>query len=252
MQIVYQDPFLVIAVKPSGVPSLPERNHAPQKDALTWLRMHVHREANLLHRLDKPTSGLLVASWDPAVFRELYAQFAQHQVEKKYWALVQGEPDFDGAELVAPISSDPPRIDPHGGKPALTIAHTIEFFRGYALVLCVPATGRMHQVRLHLAYYGFPIVGDTKYGGNPLYLSSFHPRYKPPRKKPERPLHSPESIFLHAGYLGFHHPVMQKKLTAEAALPSHFEIALRQLRRWAHRPNKNLSSSVEGPGEKLS
>ncbi|MCS7154077.1 MAG: RluA family pseudouridine synthase, partial [Bacteroidia bacterium] len=233
MQVVYQDSFLAILEKPAGIPSLPERSGPAGRDALAWARQNVHPEALLLHRLDRPTSGLLTVCWDKEIFRKLYAQFSTHQVEKKYWALVQGEPNFEAAELSAPIASDPPRIDPRRGKPALTIAHTIETFRGYALVVCVPATGRMHQVRLHLSYYGFPIVGDEMYGGKPLFLSAFHPAYKPSARHPERPLHPPEVIFLHAGYLGFIHPVEGKKLTAESALPPHFEVALRQLRKWA-------------------
>ncbi|MCS7188335.1 MAG: RluA family pseudouridine synthase [Bacteroidia bacterium] len=235
MQVVYQDAYLIAVLKPAGIPSLPERGGSKGQDALAWIRQQVHKEAHLLHRLDKPTSGILLASWEEKTFRDLYAQFAEHRVEKKYWALVQGEPSFEAAELLAPISSDPPRIDPHHGKTALTIAHTLEIFRGYALVVCIPATGRMHQVRLHLSYYGFPIVGDTKYGGKPLYLSNFHPHYKPSRKESERPLHPPESIFLHAGYLAFEHPTEKRKLTIEAALPEYFDIALKQLRRWASR-----------------
>lgn len=200
---------------------------------LTWARQHLHPAAVVLHRLDRPTSGLLTLTWDKEVFRALYAQFAHHTVEKKYWALVHGEPDFEAAELTAPIGGEPPKIDPRHGKPALTIAHTIEHFRGYALVTCVPATGRTHQVRLHLSYYGFPIVGDEKYGGRPLYLSSFRVGYKPSRRRPERPLHEEGVIFLHAGFLSFFHPLRQQKLIVEAELPSHFMIALQQLRRWA-------------------
>jgi len=236
MEIVYQDPYLVVVNKPAGMPSLPERGGPQGKDVLAWLRTHLHPEATLLHRLDKPTSGLLAATWDKALFRELYAQFSGHTVEKRYWALVEGEPDFVAAELTAPILTEPtPRVDPYRGKPALTIAHTLETFRGYALVVCVPATGRTHQVRLHLAYYGFPIVGDTAYGGRPLYLSHFHPHYKPDKRYTERPLHNPDAFFLHAGYLAFTHPVVGQKLHIEAALPKHFQVALKQLRKWAAR-----------------
>ncbi|GIV22548.1 MAG: hypothetical protein KatS3mg025_0207 [Bacteroidia bacterium] len=232
---MYRDPYLVAILKPAGTPSLPERQGASGKEALSEIRRIIHPEAHLLHRLDKPTSGILVASWDKEVFRALYEQFAAHRVEKKYWALVHGEPDFEAAELTAPIApTSPPRVDPYHGKPALTFAQTVERFRGYSLVVCVPVTGRLHQVRLHLAYYGFPIVGDTAYGGKPLFLSDFHPRYKAPAEG-ERPLHSQEVIFLHAGYLAFQHPVYQKKLTLEAAFPRHFNIALRQLRKWAAR-----------------
>ncbi len=235
MQLVYQDPSLAVIVKPAGVPSLPERSGNTEGTVLGWIRKHLHPEANLLHRLDKPTSGLLAVSWDPEAFRKLYTQFSQHQVEKKYWALVQGEADFVEAELTAPLRADPPRVDPFQGKPALTIVHTIEKYKGYTLVVCVPATGRMHQVRLHLSYYGFPIVGDRLYGGEPLYLSRFHPRYKPPRHGEERPLHGPEVIFLHAGYLRFTHPLKGYPITCEAELPDHFQVALRQLRKWAQR-----------------
>lgn len=235
MEVLYQDEWLVLVNKPAGIPSLPEREGAQGKDVLAWLRHHIHPEARLVHRLDKPTSGLLLATWDSETFRQVYAQFAEHRVEKRYWALVHGEPDFEAAELTVPLSTDPPRPDPYHGKPALTVAHTIERFRGYALVVCVPATGRTHQVRIHLSYYGFPIVGDELYGGKPLYLSTFHPRYKPPKDHPERPLHDSHYIFLHAGYLAFEHPHFKHKLTAEALLPSHFQIALRQLRKWAAR-----------------
>ncbi|MCX8112321.1 MAG: RluA family pseudouridine synthase [Bacteroidia bacterium] len=235
MEVIYRDEFLAILNKPAGTPSLPERSGPAGRDVLDWARRHLHPEAVLVHRLDRPTSGALTVSWHKDTFRALYAQFAEHQVEKKYWALVQGEPDFEAAELTAPIASDPPRIDPYRGKPALTIAHTIERYRGYALVVCIPATGRMHQVRLHLSYYGFPVVGDEAYGGRPLFLSTFRRGYKPSRRHPERPLHSAEVIFLHAGYLSFMHPVEKRQLSVEVALPSHFEIALRQLRKWALR-----------------
>lgn len=223
-------------MKPAGVPSLPERTGSTGVEVLAWARAHLHPQARLVHRLDKPTSGLLLVTWDEEAFRFLYRQFAEHTVQKKYWVLVQGEPDFDAAELQAPIAVDPPRIDPRHGKPSLTIAHTLETFRGYSLITCVPATGRTHQVRLHLSYYGFPVVGDTLYGGKPLYLSSFHPRYKPSRRREERPLHPEDVIFLHAGYLAFEHPERRALLQVEAALPEHFEVALKQLRRWAARP----------------
>ncbi|MEN3041150.1 MAG: RluA family pseudouridine synthase [Bacteroidia bacterium] len=235
MEIVYQDALLAVINKPAGIPSLPSRSGSESENILGWARAHLHPEANLLHRLDQPTSGLLVISWDKETFRALYEQFASHTVEKKYWALVQGEVEFEAAELTAPIAADPPRVDPHHGKLALTIAHTVERFRGYSLVICVPATGRMHQVRLHLSYYGFPIVGDEAYGGRPLYLSAFHRGYKSSNRHPERPLHPPYAILLHAGYLKFFHPGEGRSLTVEAALPSYFEVALRQLRKWAAR-----------------
>ena len=235
MEILYKDDFLVAIYKPAGVPSLPERSGPKGDDALAWIRQKVHPQAHLLHRLDKPTSGILLASWDKATFDAIFSQFSGHTVEKKYWALVEGQAHFDMAELNVPISPEKRRADPFEGKPALTIVHTLESFRKHTLVLCVPVTGRPHQVRIHLAYYGHPVVNDTLYGGQPLYLSSFHPRYKPDPRHPERPLHPEHIIFLHAGYLRFVHPAFGKPLTIEAAAPKYFEIGLRQLRKYGAR-----------------
>ena len=235
MEILYKDDHLVAIYKPAGVPALPERSGPKGDDALAWIRRHVHPQAHLLHRLDKPTSGILLASWDKETFDAVFAQFANHQVEKKYWAIVEGQAEFDQAELNVPISPEKRRADPFTGKPALTIAHTLERFREHTLVLCIPITGRPHQVRIHLAYYQHPIVNDALYQGQPLYLSAFHPRYKPDPRYPEKPLHPPDVIFLHAGYLRFLHPAAGKPLTLEAAAPPHFQIALRQLRKYGSR-----------------
>lgn len=233
MEILYRDDFIVAIHKPAGIPALPERSGPKGEDALAWIRQHVHPQAHLLHRLDKPTSGILLASWDEPTFKAIFDQFAHHTVEKKYWAVVQGQAQFDMAELNVPISPEKRRADPFTGKPALTIVHTLESFHKHTLVLCIPVTGRPHQVRIHLAYYGYPIVNDTLYGGEPLYLSAFHPRYKPDARYPERPLHPENIIFLHAGYLRFMHPGLEKPLTLEAAAPEYFQIALRQLRKYS-------------------
>ncbi len=233
MEILYKDDFLVAIYKPAGIPALPERSGPRGKDALAWIRQQVHPQAHLLHRLDKPTSGILLASWDKATFEAVFDQFAHHTVEKKYWAIVEGRANFDTAELNVPISPEKRKADPFAGKTALTIAHTQEHFRRHTLVLCIPITGRPHQVRIHLSYYGHPIVNDTIYGGRPLYLSSFHSRYKPDARYPEKPLHPENIIFLHAGYLRFFHPRLGKPLTLESAAPKHFQIALRQLRKYS-------------------
>ncbi len=233
VEVLYRDEFLVAVYKPAGILALPERQGSCGDDVLAWLQKHIHPKAQLLHRLDRPTSGILLATWDPLVFRQIYAQFANHTVEKKYWALVHGAVQFERAELQVPISPQKRRADPFSGKPALTLAQTIEAFRQHTLVLCRPITGRPHQVRIHLAYYGYPIVNDTRHGGQPLYLSQVHLRYKPDKRYPERPLHPPDVIFLHAGSLAFAHPGLGKTLTLEGKAPKHFEVALRQLRRYS-------------------
>ncbi|MGQ9862955.1 MAG: RluA family pseudouridine synthase [Bacteroidia bacterium] len=231
LDFLYQDAHLAVIYKPAGIAALPERD----KNRLSlWHFLHeaMGKKPYLAHRLDKPTSGILLVAWEEKTFQGLYEQFAAHQVEKRYWALVEGATDFTGQALEVPIDTEKMRADLRLGKPAQTLVHTLQNFRRHSLVLCVPVTGRIHQVRIHLSYYGHPIVGDSLYGGKGLYLSHLKPSYKAPRH-PESPLHPTEAILLHAGFVRFVHPHYHRPMTVEAALPSYFQRVLRALEKYS-------------------
>lgn len=231
MDFLYQDAHLAVVYKPAGIATLPERD----KDRLSvWHFLHTttNRKPYIVHRLDKPTSGILLVAWEEATFRELYEQFATHQVEKRYWALVEGTTDFSRDCLEVPIDVNKMRADLRHGKPAQTYVHTLQNFSRHSLVMCLPITGRIHQVRIHLSYYHHPVVGDALYGGKPLYLSHIKPGYKVTRS-PEAAMHPTKSILLHAGFIHFVHPHEKRPMTVEAALPPYFQRILKALEKYS-------------------
>lgn len=170
IQVVFVDPWLVAVVKPAGLLSQP--GLGPER-ADCLLRRLAHRwpELLLVHRLDQATSGLLLLARDPTTHRALSRAFAERQVGKTYLARVCGCPPTRGGRMEQPLarlSSRPPRYGSvpveRGGKPALTRWRLLRPGDGSSLLLLAPTTGRSHQLRVHLALLGHPILGDGLYG----------------------------------------------------------------------------------------
>ena len=172
----------------------------------------------IVHRLDLDTSGVMVVAKTEAAHARIAEAFEKRRVEKEYRALVHGAPDHDERRIDLPLGRDPKdpvrhavRLD--GGRPATTDVRTIERFGSKAaFVACHPLTGRTHQIRVHLAAAGHPILGD------PLY---------------ERGRRSPvpaARLMLHASRLVFPHPGTGEPFAVESPLPPDFEAALAELR----------------------
>jgi 23S rRNA pseudouridine1911/1915/1917 synthase len=177
------------------------------------------KRPGIVHRLDKNTSGVMVIAKSDHALRYLQDQFRERTVEKTYIALVDGLIHPAQAIIDAPIGRDPRQrkkmaVIPPGSsatsRPAQTYYSAETFFEDHTLVHCQPQTGRTHQIRVHLAFVGFPIVGDKVYG----------------RRKPSVRL---KRHFLHAAALTFRRPSDGEMMTVEAELPPELQAILDQL-----------------------
>lgn len=171
----------------------------------------------IVHRLDKDTSGLILIAKNDQAHRWLQNQFRCRQVEKTYLALVDGQPPTRRGRIEAAIGRDPAHrkkmavVPPGKGRSAISEYHTLETFSDHTLLEVHPITGRTHQIRLHLAYLGCPITGDTVYG----------------RKKASLPL---ARHFLHAARLKIQLPGEESPRVFEAPLPLDLTDTLNRLR----------------------
>jgi len=188
----------------------------------------------VIHRLDRDTSGLMILAKTEEAQRQLMQQWQEHSVEKVYLAIVRGFVSPEQGIIDMPLAktdkrSKPVAVDLRRGKQAITEYHLINQFREYALVQAKLQTGRMHQIRVHFASRGFPILCDSHYGTKePLFLSHFKKGYKPSyRKRQEKPLIS--RLALHSHKLTFNHPKTGQRVTFEKKPPKDFMSAINQL-----------------------
>jgi 23S rRNA pseudouridine1911/1915/1917 synthase len=215
LDIVFEDETLVVINKPAGLVVHPAHGHTggtlvnallaryPDLAAMSQADADSADRPGIVHRLDRDTSGLIIVARTPAALHHLRRQFKARTVEKTYLALVFGRPDAPQGLIDVPLGRNPrhrqkfaPRPD---GKPARTHYRLQADFGQYSLLEIGLETGRTHQIRVHLAWLGWPVVGDKVYGRkkNPLGL---------------------ERQFLHAWRLRFEHPGTGEMLQLEAPL----------------------------------
>ena len=222
--IAESDDFLVVN-KPPYLSTLEDRNDP--SNLLAFAREY-HAEAQVCHRLDKETSGLLVIAKTNDFYKYFSGLLEKRDVTKMYHAIVEGRHELEEVEIDKPIyiGSNRSRIDFQQGKPSLTLITTVEIFKQHTLLACMPYTGRLHQIRVHLASIGMPICGDQLYGGNPIFLSSIKKNYHQGKYQEERPLMPRFS--LHAAGLSFISPTGEN-LTFKAPYPKDMQATIRQL-----------------------
>ncbi|MCB9887770.1 MAG: RluA family pseudouridine synthase [Planctomycetes bacterium] len=227
---------LVIA-KPAGVPTVPTRDGA---DAGVHGRLHDLRpddDLRIVHRLDRDTSGCLLLAKGLQAAQHFDAAFQEGAMRKTYVALVHGVPAAPEFEVDLWLGPDPRRpgkvvasaTEQRGFRSAHTEVRVRRAYAGHALLELRPTTGRGHQLRVHLASSGHPIVGDLGYGGQPLLLSEIKTDYKLRPGVAERALVG--RMFLHAERLQFV-DVDGAAVVAEAPLPPELDTALRKLDRF--------------------
>jgi tRNA pseudouridine32 synthase / 23S rRNA pseudouridine746 synthase len=198
--VLHADEALVVAVKPAGLLAVPGRG-ADKQHCLLALLQREFADVLVVHRLDMATSGLMVFARGLPVQRTLSAAFAARKVHKRYQALVSGNVMADAGTCDLPLMADWPRrplqkVDTEHGKPSLTHWQVVGREGAFARMRLTPVTGRSHQLRVHCAACGFPIVGDALYGGEPA-----------------------ARLMLHAAHLAFAHPVQGHRLAFDSAPP---------------------------------
>ncbi len=180
LRIVYEDDAFVVVDKAPGMVVHPSRGNW-SGTVVNALQFHFDRlstvggaeRPGIVHRLDRDTTGLLIVAKDDRAHGLLGQQFEYRTIHKEYRAIVYGAPDRDSDYINVPIGFHPtirekmwvPREHYRGGKPAVTFYEVLERFDGYAHVRCLPETGRTHQIRVHLAHIGHPVVADKLYAG---------------------------------------------------------------------------------------
>jgi len=231
--VIYADAHLLIVDKPPGVVTVSARGELSVPDLLLPTGLVPADEPfRVVHRLDKEASGVLVCARTLEAQRRLTDQFLHRHVQKVYLALVQGYVEKDGQidlPLLPNRSNTRTTVSPRG-KPSVTRYRILERLAGHTLLECCPLTGRLHQVRVHLAAIGHPLAVDRLYGGGrELLLSQLKAGYKPNRRRQERPLI--DRLTLHAARITFEHPDGSGPVTFESPLPKDFRATLNQLRR---------------------
>ncbi|HOM16706.1 MAG TPA: RluA family pseudouridine synthase [Thermoguttaceae bacterium] len=244
LDILYQDDYLAVVNKPAGMVVHPARGHW-SGTLVSALQYHFGGRLSaaggptrpgIVHRLDRDTSGaILVAKTDP-IHQKLAAQFANRTVEKEYFTLVSGRPERDRDVVVEPIGLHPTQREKMAIRrqgPDVRLAETfyevLERFDGFAAMRILPRTGRTHQIRVHLAHIGCPVLCDRQYGGrSQITLADLS-------RNPADTTVLLARQALHARRIGFTHPVTGQRLQVEAPLPSDIQAVLDALRQFRNR-----------------
>jgi 23S rRNA pseudouridine1911/1915/1917 synthase len=230
LTILYEDADVVVIDKAAGMVVHPAAGHS-SGTVVNALLFHVddlsgvggELRPGIVHRLDRGTSGVMVAAKNDAAHQELSRQFHDREVEKEYLALVWGLV-LAGKRIDAPIGRDPGdrqkmSTRARRARSAVTRVTRAENLRGVSLLQVAIATGRTHQIRVHLSAIGHPIVGDPTYGGVRRHV----PNDVRAVQRLERP-------FLHAWKLAFTHPTDGRRLAFESPLPADLQAVLDAIR----------------------
>ena len=225
LDIVYEDEDVLVINKPKGLVVHPAAGH--QEDTLVNGLLYAMGDdlsgingelrPGIVHRIDKDTSGLLAVAKNDLAHTMLASQLKDHSMARTYDAIVCGSMKEDSGTVDAPIGRHPTDrkkmcVTQRNSKPAVTHWEVVTRYKGYTHIRCKLETGRTHQIRVHMAYIGHPILGDTVYG----------------HKKPEL---GQSSQCLHAGALCFTHPRDGRPILVFAELPQYFKDVLEKLER---------------------
>jgi len=222
LDIYYEDDQIMVVNKPKGMVVHPAPGHTRGTlvnavlyhagDSLSGINGVLR--PGIVHRIDKDTTGLLLVCKTDLAHDSIAAQLKEHSVNRRYTALAEGRFSEPEGIINAPIGRDKKNrlrmaVDPLSGKEAITRYELIKSYAKYSLLYARLLTGRTHQIRVHMASIGHPLAGDLLYGGGSLGKES--------------------GQYLHAGLIGFNHPVSRQYMEFEAPLPDYFAERLKKL-----------------------
>ena len=218
--IVYEDDYLLVVNKPSGVVVHPGSGNKDQT-LVNGLLKYIDSLSNIghnlrpgiVHRIDKDTSGLLIVAKDNKTHELLSKMLSKKEIKREYIALLIGEFKHDTATIDAPIGRDAKNrkmmsVTPNNSKKAITHLTVLKRYKGYTLVKLKLETGRTHQIRVHMKYIGYPIYND------PVYTNSKTTDF---------------GQFLHSANLEFIHPITKKEIKLSCPLPAEFDSFIKNL-----------------------
>ena len=216
VKIIFEDKYLLVVEKPAGMTTTKEKKEekGTLEDILRETEPNDLPRNGIVHRLDKGTSGMVLMAKDELVWKNLKSQFKQRKIIKKYICLVSGDTSVDGV-INMPIGRSKYSFGKFGvrvdGKESLTEFRTINKYRKddkiFSLLQINLKTGRTHQIRVHMNYLKWPLVGDRLYGGDINLI-----------KRP----------FLHAEFIQFKHPKSGKVISFKSDLPNDLNLVLKQ------------------------
>jgi 23S rRNA pseudouridine955/2504/2580 synthase len=225
--ILFENEDYILVNKPPHFSTLDDRTDTVN---IKKLAKAYSEDAQVCHRLDKETSGVLAIAKNPEAYRHLAMQFEDRQVKKVYHAVVDGVQDFTDVNVYLPIHAQANgivKIDRVNGKLAETFFNTIKAYKKHTLVQCLPITGRMHQIRIHLTCLKAPIVCDEQYGGKFIYLSELKKKnFNLKQDTEEQPLI--KRVALHAYSLKFT-LLNGEEIEIIAPYPKDFDVLVKQL-----------------------
>lgn len=239
LDILYEDDDLLVINKPAGLPVHPGAGNPDGTlvNALLALLGGLStiggvERPGIVHRLDKDTTGVMIVAKNDFVHRRLSDALMRREIHRLYWAIILREPRDNVGVINAPIARHPANrtkmaVVRQGGRHAVTHYRVLERFHGFALVECKLETGRTHQIRVHMASIGHPILGDACYGGE----SSRAVQLVPPKNQPLiTQLKQVTRQMLHAREISFVHPRTHKEMSFGTPLPPDFAEILEALR----------------------
>ena len=228
--ILFENDDVIVVNKPPFLSSLDEREGGEVN--LLRLAKGYWEDAQICHRLDKETSGALIIAKNPESYRMVSMQFEKRQVKKVYHAIIDGTHTFDNLMIDLPIlnvGKGNVTISRQEGKRAETWFQSLKYFKHYTFVECRPVTGRMHQIRIHLATQRASIAGDEMYKGEPVFLSKIKRKYHLGKDQEELPIM--KRFALHAFEISFRiNP--DSEITINAPYPKDFETLLKLLEKF--------------------